>query len=111
MFRHTLVAAALTLLLLSAPALAQAPMPGDPEAGRALAEDWCAECHEVGPATDTREPSLLPRFADVADDRAMTELAFRVFLQTPHGGMPNFRVDAEQAGDLYAYLITLRRER
>lgn len=81
---------------------------GDPAAGSALAQAWCSECHEIGAGPSPGEPSLLPAFRDIARERTLSEIGFRAFLQTPHGGMPNIMVSHEQAGDLYAYIASLR---
>jgi len=110
--RFALLVPLLALLPAGRPALAQ-PIPGGEVAeGRALAREWCAACHDVEPAgrgAPLAEPSLLPRFADVAQDPSFTRLAFGVFLQTPHGGMPDFIVPPEQAADLYAYISSLKQ--
>ena len=104
----------LALLLADAaaagPAAAQG-LPGDPERGRAIAEAWCLECHEVGPGV--REPSLTdaPPFQAVADDPAATETALRAFLRTPHATMPNLRLAPEQTDDLIAYILSLKGHR
>lgn len=102
-----LACTAIALTVPAPPAAAQAS--GSASAGAELARAWCSECHEVEPGPRSEEPSLLPAFRDVAADPAMTEMAFRVFLRTPHGGMPDIRVTPEQAGDLYAYLELLRQ--
>ena len=101
---------ALALLLAGGSAAAQG-LPGDPERGRAIAEAWCLECHEVGPGV--REPSLTdaPPFQAVADDPAATETALRVFLRTPHATMPDLRPTPEQTDDLIAYILSLKGHR
>jgi mono/diheme cytochrome c family protein len=100
----------LVLLLAGGPAAAQ-DLPGNPERGRAIAEAWCIECHELVP--DIREPSVTdaPPFQAVADDPAATETALRAFLQTPHAAMPNIRPTPEQTDDLIAYILSLKGHR
>ncbi len=94
--------------LLAAPALAQ-PEPGDPRAGRGLAANWCAHCHRIapggpGPATDGAAP-----FASIVAMPSTTSMSLRVFLQTPHAGMPDYHLTRDQLDDLVAYLLSLRR--
>jgi mono/diheme cytochrome c family protein len=100
----------LILLLAGGPAGAE-DLPGDPERGRAIAEAWCIECHEVVP--DVREPSITdaPPFQAVADDPAATEMALRAFLQTPHAAMPDLRPTPAEANDLIAYILSLKGQR
>ncbi|WP_157967087.1 c-type cytochrome [Elioraea thermophila] len=92
-----------------APGLAAAQtLPGDPFVGRQLAERWCASCHlvsprPVGPAGDGAEP-----FQSIADRASTTALSLRVFLQTPHGQMPDLQITHREADDLIAYILSLR---
>jgi hypothetical protein len=53
----------------------------------------------------------VPAFQAVADDPAVTEVALRAFLQTPHANMPDVRLPPEQIDDLIAYLLTLKGQR
>jgi len=100
-----------TLLLLglaAGPALAQ-PEPGDVRAGRRLAATWCANCHQIGaggpgPASDAAPP--LPAIAAMP---STTSLSLRVFLQTPHATMPDYRLTREEMDDVIAYILSLRR--
>lgn len=92
-----------------APGLAAAQtLPGDPVVGRQLAERWCASCHlvsprPVGPVGDGAEP-----FQSIADRASTTALALRVFLQTPHGRMPDLQLTHREADDLISYILSLR---
>lgn len=92
----------------ASPALAQ-PEPGDVRAGRGLAANWCANCHRIapggpGPVTDVAAP-----FATIAAMPSTTSMSLRVFLQSPHAGMPDYRLTREQLDDVVAYLLSLRR--
>jgi mono/diheme cytochrome c family protein len=100
----------LALLLAGGSAVAQG-LPGDPERGRAVAETWCVECHEVGPGVRGPSRTAAPPFQAVADDPAATEMALRVFLRTPHAMMPDLRLAPEQADDLIAYILSLKGHR
>ncbi len=104
------VAAALILLGAGAasPALAQ-PEPGDARSGQRLAATWCANCHRIaeggpGPASDAA-----PSFPAIAGMPSSTSMSLRVFLQSPHANMPDYRLTREQIDDLVAYMLSLRR--
>ena len=100
---------AIVLLALAGTGVARSQdRPGDAFAGRQLAEGWCVACHEVAPGV--RGPGELnaPAFQDVADDRAVTELALRAFLSTPHFDMPNVILDPQQIDDVISYILSLR---
>jgi hypothetical protein len=47
----------------------------------------------------------------VADDPAVTALALRSFLQTPHFDMPNIMLSPAETDDIISYILTLRPER
>ncbi len=92
-------------LLIAGPAHGQA---GDPEAGHALAQSLCAECHSVD-AGEAQSPNPdSPSFQEIARKPEMTELALTVFFQTPHPSMPNIIVVGDDARDLIAYLLSLK---
>lgn len=97
-------------VLAALPAAAQAQMePGDPIAGKRLAEAWCANCHRVapggpGPATDTA-----PSFAAIAALPSATSMSLRAYLRTPHANMPDYRLSREELDDIVAYLLSVKR--
>ena len=74
-----------------------------------LAESECAACHEVGKGVPGAALPDPPGFQRIADDPAMTALALRVFLRTPHGDMPNLILSDAETDDLIAYILGLRR--
>ena len=102
------VLAGLAMFAGTAPAPGQ-DLPGSPQAGRALAVALCADCHEV--ETGARGGTLPdpPGFQRLADDPAMTALALRVFLRTPHADMPNLILSDSESDDVIAYILGLRR--
>jgi mono/diheme cytochrome c family protein len=121
--RQALRAATLLPALITGPALAQG-LPGEPDRGRALAERWCVDCHEVAPArrkpwavqvppAPGREAAIVevPTFQAVADDPAATEAALRAFLRTPHAAMPDLRLTPDQTDDVVAYILSLKGRR
>lgn len=81
---------------------------GDAREGENLAQKICAECHAIT-ATPARSPNTkAPSFASVARTPGMTEMALRVWLQSPHPTMPNLLLTDQQKDDVIAYLISLR---
>ena len=99
-------------LLLAGPVRASADdLPGDPAAGRNLVEHWCVSCHEVGPGLHGSGALGAPAFQDVADDSAVTALALRAFLQTPHFDMPNVMLSPADTDNVISYILKLRAPR
>jgi mono/diheme cytochrome c family protein len=97
-------AAAAALVLLTGAAFAA----GDPAAGRALAERWCASCHLIGPgqAAATTEA---PPFATVAARAPDALAALAAFLADPHPPMPDFSLTRQEIRDLLAYIASLKQ--
>lgn len=102
--------AGLALAAASSSALAE-DLPGDPVIGARLANGWCAECHRDAGAGAGGAPSPgVPRpFPDIARDPATTALRLRVFLQTPHVEMPNYRLSQAEIDHLVSYILDRRR--
>jgi len=89
--------------------LSASPVLGaDPEHGADLARRWCASCHVVA-SGQTQASADVPSFASVArkPDFSPERLAF--FLLDPHPKMPNFPLNRMEAGDIAAYIGSLRR--
>lgn len=93
--------------MVSAGARAQ-DLPGDPVAGRDLADRVCAACHAVDKGIREGELPDPPAFQNLADDPAMTALALRVFLTTPHTNMPNLILTGAETDDVIAYIHSLK---
>lgn len=83
--------------------------PGNPAAGRALAQRACTECHLVPGAPAPRAHTAAPRFEEIANRPATTEPGLRSLLRAPHAGMPMFRFTDAELDDVVAYLLSLRR--
>ena len=98
-------------LALAATAAQAQDLPGDPAAGLAFAEEVCAGCHQVAgsPAMPPAEGAP-PPFELIADDPAVTEMALRVFFQTPHANMPDIALTPKQMDDVIAYILSLKEE-
>jgi mono/diheme cytochrome c family protein len=83
----------------ASPALA-----ADADHGADLARRWCASCHVVANG-QIQASADVPSFASVADFNS-ERLAF--FLLDPHPKMPNFPLSRIEAGDIAAYIASLR---
>jgi mono/diheme cytochrome c family protein len=67
----------------------------------------CAPCHRISPdARDIRRHP--PDLAAVADMRSTTEIALRVFLQTPHGNMPKYQLSESEIQLILNYVLSLK---
>jgi len=80
---------------------------GNVEAGRRLASQWCSGCHAVEPKT---VGLFAADFAEIAKLPSTTALSLKVFLQTSHRNMPNFILQPDEAGDIVAYILSLKRK-
>jgi len=100
------IAVLIPMIGAAVPAAAQAP--GDAEAGRRLAETWCASCHMVAPGGRGPATDATPDFAAVAAMPSTTAMSLRVFLQTPHSQMPDLHLSRPQTDDLISYILSLR---
>jgi len=89
-------------------ASAQAPVAGDPQAGRAYALKNCVNCHMVSPS---QSPSVrtAPSFQAIADMQSTTEMSLHAFLTTTHPRMPNYIVPPNNGQDVVAYILSLRK--
>lgn len=76
--------------------------------GRAVAENWCANCHVVGPQAQGPAGDAAPPFAAVARMPSTTEMSLRAFLQTPHARMPDYRLSQPELDGVVAYILSLR---
>jgi len=89
------------------PAMAQEL--GDARAGLAYASQVCAECHAVRVDQTSSPNSRAPRFEAVANTRGMSEMALRVWFQSPHPSMPNLMISKKDGDDVIAYILSLRK--
>ncbi|HYF08855.1 MAG TPA: cytochrome c [Acetobacteraceae bacterium] len=97
----------LGLAAFALPAAAQSEI-GDAREGRRLAETWCANCHRVGPQGPGPANDAAAAFAAIAAMPSTTAMSLRVFLQTPHANMPDYRLTRDQTDNLVAYILSLR---
>lgn len=78
------------------------------ELGARIARESCASCHAIDAQPDKQTASAAPSFSALAAMPAMSELAIRVFLQTPHASMPNIMLLQNEIDALAAYIVNLR---
>lgn len=95
------------LLATLQPTLAQGPR-GNAEEGRLYAMNWCTLCHSVEPETD-RTGTYAPNFTAIAKRRTTSAGALKAYIQSDHELMPNFMLSSEDADDIVAYILSLRR--
>ncbi|WP_149539492.1 c-type cytochrome [Siccirubricoccus phaeus] len=76
--------------------------------GRAVAINWCANCHVVGPAQASAPGDAAPPFAAIARMPAVTEMSLRAFLRMPHADMPDYRLSQPELDGVVAYILSLR---
>ncbi len=100
------IAGMIGLMLIAGSAAAQDP--GDALAGRELARQWCAECHDIAGA-GAPAPGRGPAFEAIARMPSTTGLALSVFLRSSHANMPNIVLTRTQSDDLVAYILSLAK--
>jgi len=104
--RHFLTIAYLSLV--AVPAIAQ-QLPGDPAAGRGIAQRACAQCHVIGQSERQAAVNGVPTFVGLARDRSMTAARLQGFIQAPHPPMPDLALARQEINDVTAYILSLRK--
>lgn len=79
-------------------------------AGHRLAEAWCRECHAFE-MSDAGTFGRAPDLVRIANRTSTTELSLKVFLRTNHRNMPNLIIAPDQANDLAAFILSLKRDK
>jgi mono/diheme cytochrome c family protein len=105
--RNSLIA----LSILATAQSAAAQVRGDAKAGFAYADGVCAECHAIKKGERVSPHERAPAFEVVANARGMSEMALRVWFQSPHPSMPNLMLKEKLADDLVAYIMSLKQDR
>ena len=83
---------------------------GDEGLGRDYAEKVCSSCHAVEPDALRSPVAEAPPFQAVANTPGMTRTALVVFFRTPHKTMPNLIIKGEDADNVIAYILGLKRQ-
>jgi mono/diheme cytochrome c family protein len=102
MLTRTMMTAALVL------ALSEAAWAQDPARGRALAQQRCAACHDIDGGSRSSRRSA-PTFRDIARQPGFNAGQLTVALAYGHIPMGGGQIGPGDAGDLAAYIRTLRR--
>lgn len=76
------------------------------ENGRRLSERWCAECHAIGPAPGK---SKARSFAAIAARETITAEMIASFLHLPHATMPNVPLRGNDAQDIAAFIMGMKK--
>ena len=106
--RFVIAAAAFLCGLLPAMAAQEA---GLVEAGARIARQSCVSCHSIdGGSVKSRQTGDAPAFAAIAAMSSTTEVAIKVFLQTPHANMPNIMLTQSEIDALSAYILDFRNK-
>ena len=75
--------------------------------GGDLARRWCATCHLVE-GSQKQANADVPSFAAVAAKSDFSAEKVAYFLLDPHPKMPNMQLTRTEAGDLAAYIASLK---
>jgi mono/diheme cytochrome c family protein len=79
----------------------------DAKNGETLARRWCSPCHVVAP--DQRTPTgEAPPFSTIARKPEFDASKLALFLLLPHPKMPDMGLSRATAGDLAAYISSLK---
>jgi hypothetical protein len=62
-----------------------------------------AACHAVEKGGKMISLDGAPPFQDIADDPAASEVGLRVFLRSPHAGMPDLILSDQETDDVVAF--------
>ncbi len=99
--------AALALVLLAPPAMAQQAPPGNAARGKHLAEAMCATCHVLETSRGAGWTDA-PAFPAIAARPAVTRAWLREFFTRPHLNMMYTDRPPAEAADIGAYLLSLK---
>ena len=91
-----------------APVAAAQEMPGDPEMGRQIAEEYCVSCHDIGVEGAFKQSP--PSFAAIAIYRSRPQIKMRI-LAPEHGAMPDYSdyMIGNNVDDMVAYIASLEK--
>ena len=77
------------------------------ENGQRLSERWCVGCHAVG--APTPKTSRIISFASIAERPGITSDMIASFLLIPHATMPNLPLSHNDAQDIAAFIMKMKR--
>jgi mono/diheme cytochrome c family protein len=82
---------------------------GGGAAGKRLAQQWCASCHQVEPSAPAKD--VAPPFASLGVQKGKDPGWIRAWLANPHPPMQGINLSRQQIDDIVAYLQSLARPR
>jgi mono/diheme cytochrome c family protein len=100
---HLRVCMIVASIAANAPAIA-----ADSHNGERLAHRWCEACHVVSPTQRRPASDQAPPFATIAKMLHFGAAEIALYLLTPHPKMPDMNLTRTEAGDLAAYITTLK---
>ncbi len=109
--RPLIASSVLVVMVVAGAQLAAGQDLGEASAGYDYASQICAGCHAVQRGGLASPNEKAPPFEAIANTRAMTETALRVWFQTPHPTMPNLMMTPRQKDDVIAYILSLKERR
>jgi len=77
------------------------------ENGRRLSERWCTECHAIAPAPAKRNRAS--PFSAIAAKETINSDMIASFLLLPHATMPNLPLSRQDAQDIAAFIMGMKR--
>jgi mono/diheme cytochrome c family protein len=78
---------------------------GNAAAGKRLAQQWCASCHQVEPSAPAKD--VAPPFASLGVRKGKDPGWVRAWLTNPHPPMQGINLSRQQIDDVVAYLQSL----
>ena len=82
-------------------------LPGDVKSGKQIAATWCAACHLID--SNVAVIDSVPDFYAIANLPSTTALSLKVFLETSHDKMPNYRLKQSETDDVIAYIMSMKK--
>lgn len=82
---------------------------GNAHKGFEYAKSICARCHAIEAGQKLSPVKAATPFEVFVNTPGVNRLALLVFLQTPHPTMPNLIVAGEDADDVIAYMLSLKK--
>ena len=83
-------------------------LPGDVNSGKQIATSWCAACHLID--SNVVVIDSVPDFYAIANLPSTTALSLKVFLETSHDRMPNYRLTQDETDDVIAYILSMKKK-
>jgi len=106
-----LSAAILALLAASLAPLGSAQAQDPAEHGRALLQEYCADCHAIGRSGDSPDRAALPlRALSRSFDLDRFPRLLESGISSTHPAMPQFKFSNEDARAVTAYLRSIQRD-